>query len=326
MQRHRALFRPLTAAVCAVSILLASGCAPAPGDSLTDPNSPWRTTPEPSAASVEPGDPDSPQHNRDLWVLPLDEYAAADGRIDNYAEQLLVEPCLGEAGYEWPVPWQDVDEPSPETMNASGRKLFDEQIARKWGYRNAFVDSASVRSWNAFISQTAGLNRDDGFNAAMSDCIAEVRKGRPLMLDEQFFVHGLVVRAAQEAALTPDVVAAASVWRECMLPLGIASLPTSPQEMPTQELSEELGIPQGIDQSTAEESSKPNSEEVAIAVADAACMETSGYSEALYEAEWTLHEQLIRENRETLDRNRTALESRRRDTLTLIAEHAPPAP
>lgn len=327
MQLRRTLVRLMAASACVLAATLISGCTPESGESLTDADSSWPATPGPAPSSLDASDGDVGQRpNRELWVLPLDEYAEADGRIDNYAEQLLVRPCLAKAGYEWPVPWQDVSEPLPETMSTSGRKLFDERLAREWGYRNAFRDSASARAWAAFQSQTSALNRDADFNAAMSACIATVREDRPLLLDEQYFAHGLVVRAAQEAATTPDVVAAAADWRECMLPLGIPSLPDSPQEMPTQQLSDQFGLPQGIDQTSAEEGSKPTAEEVTVAVADATCMESSGYSEALYDAEWALQEELISENRATLDRNRATLEARHRETLSLIAENAPPAP
>ena len=327
MRPRRTLVRLMAASACALAVTLVSACTPESGESLTDADSSWPATPRPAPSSLDERDGDvGPQRNRELWVLPLDEYSEADGRIDNYAEQLLVRPCLAAAGYEWPVPWQDVSDPLPETLSTSGRRLFDERIAREWGYRNASRDSASVRAWAAFQSQTSALNRDAGFNTAMSACMTTVREDRPLLLDEQHFAHGLVVRSAQEAASAPDVVAAAARWHECMLPLGIPSLPDSPQEMPTQQLTDLFGLPQGIDQTSADEGSKPTAEEVAVAVADATCMESSGYSEALYDAEWALQEELISENRPTLDRNRAALEARHRETLSLIAENAPPAP
>ena len=70
----------------------------------------------------------------------------------------------------------------------------------------------------------------------------------------------------------------------------------------------------------------PSVEELAAAVADAECRETSGLSAAKYEKTWEEQQRLVTENRDKLDRIRSEATERKSKLLTIVAENAPAAP
>lgn len=77
---------------------------------------------------------DSATKNQAAWKMPLDEFYVYSVELDNYAEQLLIAECLGDQGYDWPVPWQDTEYPQAEGFNSIGYRLFTPELAKKWGY------------------------------------------------------------------------------------------------------------------------------------------------------------------------------------------------
>jgi hypothetical protein len=257
--------------------------------------------------------------------MPLDEFQVGVGELDNYAEQLLVQPCLEAAGYSWPVPWQDVDELVSETSNEAGRRLFNIDIAQKWGYRIASVETESSRLWAEFIEKTAALNADDNFNSVFGSCIDEVRVEYPLIdMDDRMFVRSLALQSERDADLAPEVVESEVRWRECMESLGLGELPNSPVEMPTAEIAQSLGIvAPGSKDGEGGSQPGPSDREIEVAVADARCAQESGYDQARYDAQWDTQEAVVDQNRTELDRIRANVETRQADVMQIIAENAP---
>ena len=72
------------------------------------------------------------EQDQSRWALPLDSYLIADPHAVAYGEQLAVQPCLEEAGYAWPVPWQDLTEERFEWLNDAGRTLDQREERGDW--------------------------------------------------------------------------------------------------------------------------------------------------------------------------------------------------
>ena len=47
------------------------------------------------------------------WAMPLDAFVAPASSKTTYAEDLVAEPCLREAGIDDPAPWATAPEPAP---------------------------------------------------------------------------------------------------------------------------------------------------------------------------------------------------------------------
>lgn len=273
-----------------------------------------------------PDETEATNKNRAAWAMPLDEFHVYPVALDNYAEQLLIADCLTSQGYEWPVPWQDTEFPLAEDFNSVGLRLFTPELAKKWGYHFATpVHEESVNLWGEFIATTESYFPNVELDTALLDCRNEVREQ-----DEDSFVNfdgvnylaGLAMQAEQVALQDESVVEATAKWRECLepqLPFTLPKVLDPWTEMPPSAVGEEWGIGTGG-------TPAPSVEELAAAVADAECRETSGLSAAKYEKTWEEQQRLVTENRDKLDRIRSEATERKSKLLTIVAENAPAAP
>lgn len=252
-----------------------------------------------------------------LWALPLDEFTDEYSRADNYAEQLLVASCLERQGINWPVPWQDLEEPSSPVYNSATRRLFDLDIAKKYGFRPNIEFSKSDKLWEAFLAYQP---TEPEFQEAFDACLTGIREQYPIPSNEDgMFVLDLAYQVQGEALLSPEVQEAADRWRSCMEPHGFGQLPDDPNEFPSIELLEELGAV------APAATLKPSARELEIAIAHATCLESSGFSVAMYEKEWMLQEKVIERERAELDRIRDILRAREETVREIIAANAPKA-
>lgn len=273
------------------------------------------STPAESAPTQEP----LVTRDRDSWAMPLDPYRPAFNRIDSYAENLMIRGCVVDAGYPWPVPWQDLSEitVTSATFNAVGQRLFRVDIAEQWGYHLDHTETPSDVSWREFTTAVAQYNGDETFGEAISACLSDARAQVPLpSQDAQFYATALATQAHETALGAPAVTDAAARWRTCMAAEGLTDLPDDPEQMPPQELALQFGLDNEPD-STA------TTAEIHVAVTDARCMETSGYAEAVYDAEWAAQTAALEQHRGALEPLRRELEARRAALLQAINDLAP---
>jgi len=259
--------------------------------------------------------------NRAQWAMPLDEFIAYSPHLGNYAEQLLLGKCLTAAGYQWPVPWRDPEFPPPWDMNRVLYRLFDRSIAERWGYHlSPERDERGAKAWLEFGELVNSRAPDPAFDAKFLECSDAVRdEDTTRDVDALNYVNGLAVQAGQVAEQDPAVRAGVSAWRECVTAKVTFAVPDSTWEMPPPPLDEQFGITGPNKTATA------SAEEIAVAIADADCRESSGLSEARYEAEWDHQLKLVAENRDTLDRIRAEALVHKEKLLTIVAENAPAA-
>lgn len=296
--------------------MLLAGCSPEAGPrDLTDPNAVWQGGQD--AGSTESNSSASRVKNIATWALPLDEFVEKYGNLDNYAEQLLLSSCLGAQGIEWPVPWQDIEEPASPVINPAGRRLFNLEIAKKYGFRTNLALSKSAKLWETFLMHQP---TEPGFQEAFDVCLAGIRAQHPILDDEETnFVMGLIIQVRRDALLDPGVQEAADRWRSCMAPQGFGELPENPNDFPSPGLQEELGSVPPV------KSVEPSARELEVAIAHATCLDSSGFSTAMYDKEWALQETAIERERAKLDRIRDAVRAREATVREIIAANAPRA-
>ncbi|MFC4244605.1 hypothetical protein ACFOYW_14620 [Gryllotalpicola reticulitermitis] len=254
-----------------------------------------------------------PAKNVDRWVMPLDEYIPVDDHVDDYAEALLVQPCMEAKGYSWDVPWQDVNQEAAVTRNAVDRRIFTAEVARVHGYRDLGGNNSPDDAWRAFALSDIP---DEEFDASRM-CLEAARKVMPLQSGSAQLATSYAQSAYEAAQESKAVRAKAKLWRKCMEPAGISDLPDTPAKMPTDSMMSEFGINAGP---------TPTADEIELAVRDAGCRNESGWTKAAYNAEWKLQVAELAKNADELQAIRGETVRHRALVSKVIAEHAPKAP
>ena len=257
--------------------------------------------------------PDLPEQNRARWVQPLDQYTPAHVVAADYAENLLMRPCMESKGFEWNVPWRDVSAGPSETASDGGRRLFTVEIAREFGYHTAVSPDRGMDAWLLFMQQEVSPAKDD----AIDECTDVAREQLPRLSSNSELAVGLAGAAFNGALEDSDVVAAAGRWHECMRDSGVPDLPDDPIGIPTEYMVSTFGL---------EEQGAPTPGEKELATLDATCRETSGYAETLYQEEWERQVTLLADNADALERMLGTITANRLDVFDAIAKNAPRAP
>lgn len=245
--------------------------------------------------------------NRKVYALPLDQIRAIDDGTIGYAASLLTKDCMEGAGFPWPVPTFDPTVRPPATWNATGRRLFDVEIASRYGYHLApATDSAS--------QEMAALNARQLSSAEqvrLRGCRARVERRLPA--PESRLVDSLAGAAYDAALADAATEAAGRRWHACLAPAGVSDLPDMPNRMPSPSVARRfrLGLPGGT----------ASPQEIALATTDARCRESSGYARTLYAQEVDQQLTLFARNRDALERSRTAMRAELRRARTVVAEH-----
>jgi hypothetical protein len=245
--------------------------------------------------------------DQDRWTLPLDPYYGPHWVFEMYAVDLLAVDCMAAKGIsDVPMIPYNPDAPDTVTFNAVGRRLFNPEIAVRFGYRwdrPQKYDRERALELNRSVSVATG--------EALRACEADVY--RELGIEEQSdWVAGATGQFAPET--DPVVIEAAGRWHDCMTGLGVAGLSSDPNSFPAHELMARWGIDANGDGSGGEPVyDSPVAEEVEYAVMDAGCQQSSGWAAAYYEVEWRMQEDYLRKNYDRLERHR--VENERREEL-----------
>lgn len=270
---------------------------------------------------------DLPAQDRARWVMPLDEFLGASmDSLLNYAENLLVAECLEDEGIHWPIPWQPTDEESylaPEA-NISGFPALTVALATESGYHVNFNPGWRGGSYDTIQELNAIALSTPGFEPIFAACLDEARERVPTLPIHESS-NRLSGWMAETDALAEDplaTVAAGTRWQQCLKDAGYVSVPNSPYEkdqdnpwMPSEELMAEVGIPAPQFELTQQE--------IDLAVADATCRESSGWSEAIYQAIWDAQATFVAEHANELLKIREERAAAREVALDVVAAHAP---
>ncbi|MFV0374123.1 hypothetical protein [Microbacterium sp.] len=223
---------------------------------------------------------------------------------------LVTAKCMTDAGYPMSVPFKDLTEAwKVAAWTSNGVRYFNERLAATYGYTEGHPELPNEEEWRAFYDQ----DFSDEKRAALDDCRdahADELVGRQAT-DIYNLGAEFVWNAAEAADATPAVQEAAARWRECMKPLGLVDLPSSPYPvMPTESQRARF----------EEEHPSPGPLQLHDAMFDAACRESSGYAEAAYEAEWDEEHRIIAENIDEFERIRTEGDKYYQQAVRTIAE------
>lgn len=252
--------------------------------------------PEPADHAVEP------TTTKDVasWAMPLDGWVAPGGHEQDYVEMLVELPCLRAAGLDVPaLPWATVDglHAADDAMDSTARANPSPALATT---RPLTAEQAESRGYHG--PSTAGANRDGwerwayapGFNDAFAAlpagaserCLERTRRslgtgggGQEASETAQRLTFLASVAARQD----PAVARAATAWRTCMAASGLTDLPSGPEGMPT----ESMRVLKVDGDQVSPLSDEVGAAEVAVAERDVRCQRSSGYRQALYDAEWS---------------------------------------
>lgn len=263
-----------------------------------------------------------PAENQARWTLPLDQYQRSIVDTTFEAQQILVQDCMRKRGYKWGVFVDSPDVRPGPSWNDVRRKLFDVELAEQFGYgtsRELARTDAEEARWRAIDTANSEVGRAAG--ATVDACFAE--SGRTLGTDGRTDPYSLAEQLAgnayDDAVMAKEVLAAERKWRACMGPVGVADLPESPLMMPSGSISAlrpSDDAPSPIGRQTAVPTRERD-----VAVADARCRDSTGYSVALYEAEWHAQVDALRRRADDLRRYRKQADAETSRAARVIADH-----
>lgn len=183
-----------------------------------------------------------PDKNRAAWTMPLDQYVyTTDFALgSDYAENLLVSPCMERKGYSFPVPFLNLDALHGPSFNDVGARLFNLELAQQYGYHVAPNPDPGAQEWRHIIATSPRMS--DAEFAVFTECLADARKQVHLLPQSAQAASTYSNDAMSRATTDSGVVAAARAWKKCMRPTGISDLPDTPREMPSASLSRQFGL------------------------------------------------------------------------------------
>ena len=288
--------------------------------------------PEPADHAVRP----TVGRDLDGWSMPLDGYAEPGWSETGYAVDLLVQPCLADAGIDFPVPWattaglrarsvatETAERGNPSPALAWSRPLSADAAA-ELGYHPASADGANasgLRDWGEAPERAAAFTAADP--ATVDRCFRAARhelgmEAGPYAQSASVTAKRLTFLAADQARHDPLVVSAAARWRDCLAPDAPSALPEDPHGMPTGAMRQAFGI-SGLALPVTEA-------ETTLAEQDVACQQSSGYREALYDAQWSRLLQVTATDAAVLDAaepDQVAVAERVAATIERLAPEAP---
>lgn len=196
------------------------------------------------------------------------------------AEQLVVRECMKDV-VELPIDRAAEDPTFFEPRTHQARKT--EELAAQWGY--AFHYPSFTQPEDPADTEAARAHREQVLatpegQAALTECQAELRERLP---EPPILAMWEIEFAGWEAAdVDPAVLEAAAAWRVCLEPAGVIDLPEDPMNMPSRSIQEAMGIP---DTGALNAPLPPASQwERDVAVADVRCRESSGWTQARWDA------------------------------------------
>lgn len=255
------------------------------------------------------------QKDISTWALPSDAYNPPPFALEDYAVDLQAEPCLEAAGITFRMVRFDPNGPAPKTMNGSQRRLFNQEIAAEFGYHEQL--DPRVRMEDRTRNNASDELNDPQTWETWNNCRQQALRDLGGDPNQDVFSFGFPVHSADR---DPAVKVAAVRWRECMEPLGIPDLPpdaTPLTGIPTGSQYSEWGLNQDV---APWEISAPSAEEIKVAVYDAQCRDSSGWSQARYDAEWDAEVSYLTKHYRQLEASRQKYEAQKEAYLKIVQE------
>jgi len=276
-------------------------------------------TPPPASASSasSSGTISLPAKNLEQGTLPLNNFMLGDTKNSDYAENLLIEPCMVKAGFDWNVPWRDTRSNDGPSWNDAHMRLFTLALAQRWGFRIAPSSDPSLTALRSFQREKATISTAE--KSALTSCLSKARKELPILPGSAQRATALAQTAYESAQKDKTVLRAAAAWKKCMVPAGISDLPDLPTRMPSDSIIRRFNIKFQISNIPAQVSQ----EEITLATTDFECRNKAGYEQALYDAQWSRQATLLAENADEMNRVAAEISKNTSAVMAVIASHAP---
>jgi len=329
--------RTRTAAVLAVTILAAPLAA--------------CSTPSAVSAGHSASASDLPDKDIASWVMPLDPFSTATlANLSNYAENRRMETCLSNEGFSWPIPVEPTDEASYLAFpkNKSNFPVLTVEIAKRYGY-TAVYTPGPTRELQAHVKLNRIAESTPGLDTTLQACTEESRK--TFDVSKAFDVSAVagmwMYEEAKKIPQDPAVKKASTAWKKCVVAAGYDVSISAPagdeaEWMPTEKLGVELGFyspppsmrPQPTDgpMHTYGDTEvdpdtigplKPTPAEIELAVADATCRDSSGWTKAYYEAQWDAEVRVVQKHADQLKAMEADIEALTAQARQIVAENPP---
>lgn len=228
--------------------------------------------------------------------MPLDEYwSAGTESLSSYASNPLVANCLKAEHIDWQIPWQSTDPASylAPTANMSSFQNLTVETAREYGYRATVAPGGTgaptaeeLEQRRRFLALAAST---PGFDAMIDACIKDARKQFDDAASIRILntVNAWVFDSWKKANQDALVKKTDTIWRKCLIDAGYAVDLAAPiddgadKAMPSRALLQALSIPPRWQSGDGAPKTPLTQAEIDLAVADATCRESSGWSKAM---------------------------------------------
>ncbi|MBP1240372.1 hypothetical protein ABID92_002070 [Frigoribacterium sp. PvP120] len=270
--------------------------------------------------------PTTATQDRSSWVMPLDQYIGVGDIRVGYAQELMIEKCRTDEGGDGSrVPWRDVDAATTAAERQPTR-AFDLDQAEARGYHVPPTDDPGEAAWREFVLRPVSAAE----SAARDRCVDKLYSEHPELLSGYLgtgtgTVGDIATRlsdaAFRDARDDDAVLDTVPAWLECLQPVAAAGweLPPTPAGMPTDAMAGAFA--------SSDPTTPVTEAELDVATADAACRESSGYLDALYDAEWEHQLTVPHDYGERLSQVDTgAVAAAKRTVAYALARLTPPAP
>ncbi|NEN04724.1 hypothetical protein G3T36_02465 [Diaminobutyricibacter tongyongensis] len=256
--------------------------------------------------------PDLPQKDVDAWVMPLDRYILVSEVTATYVESLQTIPCMAAAGYTWEVPKRDIEAASNHLGDVTVQRPLTAAVVQDRGYHPAPTHDPGLLATQELNARPISDAEYEAFVA----CLKKVEKVIPLpswQRDQASQYAVALSNAAYDAAQSDGpVVAAARQWQVCMGGTFLHQpLPASPADMPSLSVADRFAT--NVEGSTVSQAERD------LALKDVGCQATSGYRNALYEAEWKRQASVPKKDEDLFNRVGNANEAYRETVLAALA-------
>ena len=215
------------------------------------------------------------------WELPLtSQWSKIRAESNLIAEDFWVAQCMG-APTDLPATVQafTARQQPGVTWNSDLRRLFTPEIAGQYGYRTSSTFADHAENPNEMKGESTDKRQG---------CFDRLRQEFPLPPYDGA-VQRIQSVAFGAARQQPEVLDAAKRWQECLTKQTGISPPPSPMDMPTEDLVKKFDIPRDL-------SGTPTAPEISLALADAKCQISSGFTLTLHTAEVAAQQALISED------------------------------
>ncbi|MGO4680504.1 hypothetical protein [Microbacterium sp. 2MCAF23] len=338
MKHHR---RTITVLAVAALVAPIAGCATPPASV---------TGPKPAGTTATAPTSDLPAKDIAHWGMPMDPYSSAVlVHLSNYTENRRMETCLSKDGFTWPIPVEPTDDASYLVFpkNKSSFPALTVEIAQQFGYTANYMPGIWLEDGHQTFTK---LNRiaesSPGFEPVFRACLDESRKTFDVQRISDIYNTTSMWEYEESKGVPqdPEVKKAAASWKQCITAAGYDVSLSAPvgdegEQMPTQKLGIELGFfapppsefPTGggtygdteVDPDSDPGPRRSTPAEIELAVADATCRDSSGWTKAYYDAQWDAEVRVVQKHADQLKTMKADIEALTAQARQIIADNPP---